>query len=329
MFERLGRLATSRRDPLTAWLAAIALFLGALILRLELAALANYPFLIFVPALVLATFLGAWKPGSAVAIAGGLAGLYLAGGTGAFWMPQLNRGIGLFAYATGAFLVIALIDSLWRTAARLDAERARAEQALEQQRTMFQELQHRIANKLQFVSSLLTLEARRIQSPEDARSALIEATSRLDTISRINRRLYDPLNANREFGQVVEEICRDLLEATGARNVVCRVEVAPVEFEMDRLTSLSLIIMELLTNALKHAFAEGRPGTIALSLAPVTPGRYALEVRDNGPGIPEGLDFTQRNTLGMRIVRSLAEKIQGTMTISSEGGTVMRIEFAG
>jgi len=281
-----------------------------------------------VPAVVLAAFLGGWKPGTAVAVAGAAAALYLSEPGSEHWAVRAGNVTGTLAYAAGAALVIALVEALARTAARLESERSRAERALDQQRTMFHEMQHRVANNMQFVSSLLTLAARRIENPDDARAALTEATRRLETISRIHRRLYDPANSNRDFGYVVEEICRDLLDATGARNVVCRVEVAPVQIEMDRLTSLSLIITELLTNALKHAFSDGRAGTIAVTLLPAEPGRYALEVRDNGPGLPEGLDPMRGDTLGMRIVRSLAEKMEGTMTVSGEGGTVTRIEFA-
>jgi two-component sensor histidine kinase len=312
-----------------AWLVAAALFLGSLVLRLEVGPLAGFPFLVFFPALVLATLLGGWKPGTAIAAAGGISGLYLLVSTREHAAPLAGDAPGLFAYAAGAALVVILIEALARTAQQLEAERARAAVALDQQRTMFHELQHRVANNMQFVSSLLSLQARRIGTAADARAALLEATRRLETISRIHRRLYDPTNSRRDFGQLVEEICRDLLDATGARNVVCRVEVAPVEnIGKDRLTSLSLIITELLTNSVKHAFADGQEGTIVVSLLPVQSGRYALEVRDNGPGLAEGLDPTQGDTLGMRIVRSLAEKLEGTMTVRKDGGMVTRIEFA-
>jgi two-component sensor histidine kinase len=329
VIEMLGRLALARREPTTAGLLAAALFLGLLVIRLQVGPLAASPFLIFLPGVVLATFLGGWKPGTAVMIAGGVSGWYLLVRTREDWGPLAGDAAGLVAYGAGAALVIILIEALARTAVQMEAERARATLALEQQRTMFHELQHRVANNMQFVSSLLTLQARRIESPADARAALTEATRRLETLSRIHRRLYDPTNSRRDFGQLVEEICRDLLDATGARNAVCRVEVAPVErIGMDRLTSLSLIITELLTNAVKHAFADGREGTIVVSLLPVEPGRYALEVRDNGVGLPKELDPAQGDTLGMRIVRSLAEKLEGTMTVSGDNGTVTRIEFA-
>jgi two-component sensor histidine kinase len=226
-------------------------------------------------------------------------------------------------------LDIYLVRVMVQTAERLQTARARADALAERQRTMFAELQHRVANNMQFVSSLLLLQKRRVAAdPASAPAALDEAADRLRTMARIHRRLHDPAASGVGFGQHLREICADLLDATGARNVVCLLEAQPAELPVDTLIALSLIAAEAVTNSLKHAWPEGGPGTIRVSLERPEPGRVALSVSDDGRGLPAGRGPASGGGLGHRIIAGLAQQIGGELSVSAEGGTTTSVVFA-
>ncbi|WP_048862283.1 sensor histidine kinase, partial [Acidisphaera rubrifaciens] len=229
---------------------------------------------------------------------------------------------------TCALAAAALLDLLRRALARLEAERSHAVALVEGQSLLFRELQHRVANNMQFMSSLLTLQSRRV--PEEARRVLVDARQRVDVLSRIHRRLTTPVSSDDDLSQMVEETCHDLLEATGASNIVCRVSMVPTQLPIDAISALSLIITELVTNALKHAFVGRGGGTIAVTLQPVDTGRYMLEVRDDGVGLGEAAAAAQ-HSLGMRVIESLARRLDGRFSLSgdptADHGTVARLEF--
>lgn len=266
---------------------------------------------------------GQWRPIGAVT----LVGL----GVVAAHVPAQGRAAALVLAAVPvacALAAAAALALLRYTRARLEAERSHAAALIENHGLLFRELQHRVANNMQFISSLLTLQSRRV--PEEARRVLVDARQRVDVLSRIHRRLTTPVSSDDDLGQMVEETCRDLLEATGASNIVCRVNMAPTRLPLDAISALSLIITELITNALKHAFVGRSGGTIAVSLQPLDTGRYILEVRDDGVGLATA-ETPARHSLGMRVIEALARRLDGTFSLTgdpaAELGTVARLEF--
>jgi two-component sensor histidine kinase len=310
------------RKPARGWLAAVMLFLLALVVQTELAGiLANRPLLAFVPAVLLATLLGGWAPGAAVALGGAAAAwvLFLHGDGGGMAASLMRVAMFLLLAA----VLIALLEMLVRAAGAFARERRRAALLAETHRTMLQEMQHRIANQMQFVAGALALQSHGI-AEAGAQTALQDAARRLDTLGRIHRLLCDPHAAEAGFSPLVREISQDLLTAAGAENIVCVVDVAPITLEPERMTSLALIVTELLTNALRHAFVGRRHGTIAITLRAPEPGRCLLEVRDDGVGMepaatPAGL--------GQRILHALAERLGGEISYREENGTVARVDF--
>ncbi|MBD0274165.1 MAG: sensor histidine kinase [Acetobacteraceae bacterium] len=242
--------------------------------------------------------------------------------------PSGPMTIGFFSGVVA--LDIYLVHVMVRTAERLQAARAQADALAERQRTMFAELQHRVANNMQFVSSLLALQKRRVAAdPASAPAALDEAAERLRTMARIHRRLYDPAAAKVGFGQHLREICADLLDAVGARDVACVVEAQPAaDLPVETLIVLSLIATEAITNSLKHAWPEGGPGTIRIALERSEPGRVALSVSDDGRGLPADYDPAEGDSLGQRIIRSLVQQLGGELSVAAEGGTTTRVVFA-
>lgn len=300
----------------------------------------GFPFLTFFPAVVLTTFFLGLRPGLLCAVLSGLAAWYF------FITPAetfLLNGPTALTLAFYVFIVavdIALIHLMRVAGARLAAERAVTAELYEQQRTMFQELQHRVANNMQFVAALLALQKRKItDDPKAAAAAFDEAQARLETIARIHRRLYDPSRIDQPVGPYLQELCADLLEATGARNIVCLVDVPPLRLDLARLTTLSLLVVEVVTNALKHAFTGSERGTITIRLeqmpespqgamqGPMQGPMAALTIADDGPGIPAGFDPAASRSLGFRIVQGLAAQLGGELTYANEGGTVVRLLF--
>ncbi len=331
--ERLLNAGTwLRRDWRLGYGLALASFSVALFSRLHLQGTLppGFPYLTFFPAVILTTFLAGLWPGIACAILCGLASLY-------FFIPPFNSfaidGASLIALGFYVFIVtvdIALIHFMHTAADRLEAKKRVTEELYDQQRTMFQELQHRVANNMTFVSALLQLQKRKVASdPGSASFALDEAQSRIETMSRIHRRLYDPASVDLPVAEYFQEICTDLLQATGARNIVCLVDMPAVRLDIARLTTLSLLVTELVTNSLKHAFAE-EGGTITLKLERLDPQRLTLTVSDNGRGVPAGVDITASKGLGTRIVQSLAAQLGGEVrALTNLGkGAAWQVEFA-
>lgn len=292
--------------------------------------LVGYPFITFFPAVVLTAFLGGTAAGVLCAVFSGLIAWYFfVSPDHSFSLLWPSGYIAMGFYTAVVGLDLYLIHVMVSALKRLQAARAQADGLLERQRTMFAELQHRVANNMQFVSSLLSLQKRRIAAdPASAPAALDEAVERLRTMARVHRRLYDPAASKVGFGQHLQEICTDLLGATGARNVVCYVEAPTTDLPLETLITLSLITTEAVTNSLKHAWPAGEPGTIRIVLEQPEPGRVSLSVSDNGRGLPAEYDPAKGDSLGLRIIRSLVQQLGGEMSIAAEGGTTTRVVFA-
>lgn len=292
----------------------------------------GFPFLTFFPVVVLTTFFLGLRPGLVCAVLSGLAAWYFFIEPAETFLMEVPTALAL-AFYTGIVAVnIALIHLMQVAGARLSAERAVTAELYEQQRTMFQELQHRVANNMQFVAALLALQKRKIaDDPKAAAAAIDEAQARLETIARIHRRLYDPSRIDQPVGLYLQELCADLLDATGARNIVCLVDVPPLRLDLARLTTLSLLVVEVVTNALKHAFTGSERGTITIRLEPLDENPQgslaALTIADDGPGIPASFDPAASRSLGFRIVQGLAAQLDGQLTYANDGGTVVRLVF--
>lgn len=288
----------------------------------------GFPFLTFFPAVILTTFFFGLRPGIVCAVLSGLAAWYFFIGEANVFLFDAQTALALGFYAFIVTVDITLIHLMRVAGERLNAERAVSAQLYEQQRTMFQELQHRVANNMQFVAALLALQKRKvIDNPQEAADVFDEAQARLQTIARIHRRLYDPARADQPVGQYLQELCSDLLDATGARNIVCLVDAPPVRLDLARLTTLSLLVVEVVTNALKHAFHGTERGTITIRFETLGAGQASLSIADNGPGIPATFDPDTSRSLGFRIVQGLAGQLDGTLTYANEGGTVVRLVF--
>jgi two-component sensor histidine kinase len=179
---------------------------------------------------------------------------------------------------------------------------------------LFQELQHRVANNLQFVAAMLRMKRKVLELDPSAGERLFEsAQGRLDTMARIHRRLYSPESLELSIGEFLHGLCTDILTARGARNINCVVKADEVAFDLQRRVALGLLINELVTNAAKYAFIDREDGTISITLERSTGNQLMLTVKDDGCGLPPGLDLMNGKSLGLRIMKGLADQLGGEL----------------
>jgi len=220
-------------------------------------------------------------------------------------------------------------------------ERVRAEEqlraTLRAKTALLQEVDHRVKNNLQVISSLLSLQAGTTQDPQVIQ-ALQDSGRRVRTMAMIHERLsLSPDLASIDAGRHLRTLVDYLIGAYGGweRDIITTVEVDEVSLDMDTAIPCSLIINELVSNALKHAFpAEGdRPageeGEIRVELREVGDGELCLMVSDNGVGLPPEVDWRDASSLGLQLVNMLAGQLEGTLEVDRRAGTAFKITFAG
>lgn len=317
-------LASLAHRPVAGYALGLVLILLALGLRLALEGTipAGFPFLVFFPPVIVTTFIAGLGPGVLAAVLGGLAAAW-------FFIPpersfELEPGgaVALVFYMVVVVVDIALIQVMCGALHRLDEERRRSAELGRQAHVMFAELQHRVSNNLQLISSLLQIQATKVRDP-DAVRALDEARCRVATLGRLHRMLHNPAEQEVDLADFLRELCRDVIDAAGAGHVDWTVAAEPVRISHDRLVPTALIVTELLNNALEHAFPDGRRGHINVALQPSADGDgFCLAVRDDGAGLPDSFRLEEQTSLGLRIVRTLAAQVGGTLTMESDGGTV-------
>lgn len=316
------------RDPLLGYGFALGAFGIAVLVRIAIETWLppGFPYLSFFPAVILTAYVAGTRPGILCAVLCGIVAWYR------FIPPYMTFGLTApKAVALGFYVLVVGID-VWIIHGMRDAnERFRREKDLSaalagQQATMFSELQHRVANNLAFVSALLALKKKRIVAhPESAPAVMDEAIHRLELMGRIHRRLYSPEALDQDTGDYLRGLCADLLEATGARNIVCLVDADRTRLDITRLTALSMLVTELMTNSLKHAFNGRAGGTISIDLKRIGD-RLALTVGDDGPGMPPMAEA--RPSLGLTIIRSLAQQLGGELSLPGPGQSATRLVFA-
>lgn len=191
------------------------------------------------------------------------------------------------------------------------------------------EIHHRVKNNLQVISSLLALQAR---ATEDARTRALlgESRDRVKSMALIHEKLYQTGDERGvSYSAYVQDLAAHLRHsyAGNSEAVGVRIEVDEISLDLDLSVPCGLIITELLSNALKHAFPDGRRGTIVVRLTREGKGMLRLGISDDGIGFPPGVDVRSPSTLGLRIVAMLVEQIKGTLVLEPGAGTTLTITF--
>lgn len=332
--RRVSRLAFTRspfrRSEFLGLAFAVAAFLIAVLIRSALVSgQGEYPFLTFYPAVILTAYFAGTKPAILCTAVSTLALWYIGLPPFDSFALEPVALIALALYVIVCGVIIYALDALTHTAIRLENEQQRSLSLIEQQRTMFAELQHRVANNLAFISGLLIHQKKQIVADPSVASHLIDDTvRRLDMMGRLHRRLHNPEIVRQPLPEYLKELCSDLLDATGAQKIVCLIDADDIQLDLTKLTALSLLVCELLINSLKHAFKGRDGGTISINLKRLPGGGVALKVSDDGPGLPVGYDVATKAGLGLKIIKGLAAQLGGNITMPRAGTAATEVIFS-
>jgi PAS domain S-box-containing protein len=212
-------------------------------------------------------------------------------------------------------------------------ERKRAEEAfkaaLAEKEVLLREIHHRVKNNMQVMISLLNLQAQTVVDPA-ALNLLKESQNRIRTMAIVHEKLYrsDDLS-HIDFADYAESLSVHLFQffSVAPDSIALVRETETIAMDISHAIPCGLILNELLSNALKHAFPEGRNGRITVGFRRRPDGLLEISVRDDGVGFPAGLDFRKTSTLGLQLVNLLSGQIDGQLEMNRENGTEFRVVF--
>ena len=241
-----------------------------------------------------------------------------------FEFGRPGDAVNLLLFVITGATALYLIRTLNRA---VDVAHRLAEEAVIMQKrtaTLFAELQHRVANNLAFLTAVIELHARQINKGRPTAAALEAIKERLMAMSRSHRRLYDPARMETSIGQYLSEVCAEQIAMSG-HPVTHTVECEEISLELDQTVSLALLVSELVTNCLKHAFRERSQGHIAINFRR-SPGQddCILTVSDDGCGAAAS---SEGSGLGKTIINGLAAQLHGCITYENNPGTTVSLRF--
>jgi two-component sensor histidine kinase len=199
---------------------------------------------------------------------------------------------------------------------------------VEEKELLLRELHHRVKNNLNVVISLLSIQFGGLED-ERIQKALRDTTDRISSMALVHKLLYQSrtqeyVNFRDFFSEFSKELTNSYAQL-GMIQVVSRID--DVAFRMEKAIPVGLIVNELVTNALKYAFADGREGRIEFTVRETDPETVCISVADNGIGLSPGFDPAASQTLGMQLIHGLTGQIGGTVEIHQNHGTTFTITF--
>ncbi|HTX71941.1 MAG TPA: PAS domain S-box protein [Rectinemataceae bacterium] len=209
------------------------------------------------------------------------------------------------------------------------AARRALEAASEHKELLMKELQHRVKNSFTIVSSLLDIASDELTDAR-AKAILADTESRIKTMSAIYERLYLSERVDSlDFGIYVQGLARSIAAALDTDESLLKLEIEAESVELDtkRAITLGLIVNELQTNAIKHAFPAGGSGRVRIELR-AEEGRVKLTVADSGPGLPDPGILESSPSMGMTLLRLLTRQLRGTLGLNPGPGTSITVSFA-
>ena len=214
-------------------------------------------------------------------------------------------------------------------AEELKAEIEERTQAEKEKEVLLREIHHRVKNNMQVISSLLKLQSK---SVEDKRSVemLKESQDRIRAMALVHEKLYKSKDlTNIDFDEYIKYLVQTLFRSytVNREKIRLKLNIERVMLKIDKAIPCGLIVNELILNSLKHAFADGDKGEIEVSLLFINENEVELAVSDNGIGIPEGIDFNNSGSLGLKLVNILTDQIDGKLYLDQSKGTKFQIRF--
>ncbi|MBE9053275.1 PAS domain S-box protein [Nostocales cyanobacterium LEGE 11386] len=224
-------------------------------------------------------------------------------------------------------------SSIFQQAQNELAERQKAEMnlrsALVEKEVLLKEIHHRVKNNLQIVSSLLQLQSQTLKDSEIIK-VFRDSQNRIDSISLIHKNLYTSSNIGQlDVADYIQNLTTSILISYQIvpGQIELKTNIDAISLNVDQAIACGLIINELISNALKHAFPQQRTGKIMINLRNIS-NAIELIIQDNGIGLPDNLDWSNTDSLGLSLVYDLVtEQLEGSMTVERNRGTMFKIQF--
>ena len=244
-----------------------------------------------------------------------------------------NRSVAILII-TVILLVLGIVmvasnRTMGRKNAELEKQKRIIQQQSEEKDTLIREINHRVKNNLQIISSLLNLQANSL-TDEKAMEALRDSHKRVKAISLIHQKLYGFEDiASIPLEEYINALFADLKMVYAATHVqmVCTTQPVGIRLDMESAVPVGLILNEAITNALKYAFPDMVAGKLLINFTSGPGDYYTLTIRDNGKGLPEGFDPDKSGSLGFRIIKELTRQLRGKFTYTTDKGTVFSLNF--
>ena len=223
---------------------------------------------------------------------------------------------------TGVVLVSRDITESKRAEERLKA-------SLREKEVLLKEVHHRVKNNLQVIASMLNLQSGYVYD-DLCRVALRDSQNRIRTLALIHEKLYSSEDlAEIPIKEYIQDLTSSLFRSltSVSESVTLELDVADVLLDIDSAIPVALILNELVSNSLGHAFPAGSEGEMSITFKPVSASRFTMVVADNGVGFPAELDFRNTESLGLQLVCLLTTQLGGTIELDRRDGTQFTIEF--
>lgn len=200
--------------------------------------------------------------------------------------------------------------------------------SLNEKEILLKEVYHRVKNNMQVISSLLNIESQSVTEPAAA-ELLRETQNRVRIMQLIHEKLYKSQDLSKiDFSHYIRDLTDQLRRAYPvSKKVELKIKSEGINLGVDKAIPCGLIINELVSNAYKYAFNDSRKGEIYIELTSKKPGKYLLIVKDNGVGFPGDINIHETESLGMMLVTTLTDQLEGTLELDHSKGTKFTIRF--
>lgn len=273
---------------------------------------AGYPFITFMPTMLVVTFLFGTRPGIIAAILSLIAAPY--------FIEEGSRFNGVlvwFLCLLETFTDMGLVIALQQGNYRLQKKRACNQMLAERNELLFHELQHRISNNLQVIASLLRMQSRSITDVK-AKEAIDASVRRIHMIGELQRALY--IKNGNQLGAklILDRLIKDVIASSNFPNIRYKIEAEDLILPSDMAIPLALVSAESVSNALEHGFKnQDKNGFIEIKLKKINE-QIELTISNNGKPLPQGFSLEKVDSLGLKIATMFARQFKGKFTLTNQ-----------
>ena len=198
-------------------------------------------------------------------------------------------------------------------------------EALATQTMLVHEVDHRVKNNLQMIAALLSMQTKAIVDPA-ARTAMEAMLTRVEALGTVHRRLYQSNDVERfDVAEFARDLATDLVRGSGRDGIRLHLDLEAVEIPVAKAPPVALMMNELMTNALKHAFPDDRPGRLSVMVAP-DKNYFSIRIGDDGVGMP--VQVMEQRSFGKRLIGTLCRQLNASIAWqANDPGTVVNIRL--